>query len=644
MLPFLASAPNVNHLWARLLVEELVRQGVGLFVVCPGSRSTPLAVAIAENPGAESLVHWDERAAAFVALGWGRATGRPAAVVTTSGTAVANLLPAAVEADADGVPLLLITADRPPELRETGANQTIRQPPIFQDVARWTLDWPVPTTDVPARWVLSTAAHAVHRARQPAGPVHLNLPFREPLAATPDGTDAAAYLGSIRAWVGGGAVDSSMEMQNLTPWPGPRFVGWTTEGPGFPPDPDRFGLSLGSPPSYDDPPLGPRRLGFDGRGVIVVGDMSSEGIRGSGWAFALRNTAERLGWPVLPDVRAPASSRRSDAVAAGAPVITNVDLVLTSAVWRERQRPEAVLHLGGQLVSKRLARFLTDAAPAHYVQVSASAVRNDPSGVVTEVVRRPAADYVLRLNEHLQAMTPGRSGGAWPRSWTAASKAAGDVVTQRLTESGALSEPAIARIVDQSGAHVVAAASMPIRDVEAFAPVGVPLIGDVVANRGASGIDGTVATAAGYARGIDRGVALLIGDLALLHDQTSLALLRSGPAVVVVCINNDGGGIFHRLPVAGTLAPDTFERFFGTPHGLGFRHAAAQTELAYAAPTTLAAFEADYRDAHERRLAGESTLIEVRTDRAEQTAFRAALEAAVVEAVERVGPPWAPLP
>ena len=643
------SAPNINHLWAALLVEELVRQGVGLFVVCPGSRSTPLAVAVAENPGAESLVHWDERAAAFVALGWGRATGRPAAVITTSGTAVANLLPAAVEADADGVPLLLITADRPPELRETGANQTVRQPPIFQDVARWTLDWPVPTTAVPARWVLSTAAHAVHRTRQPPGPVHLNLPFREPLAAAPDGTDVEAYLGSVRAWVGGAAEDPSVEMEDetagLAPWPpGPRFIRWTTAGPGFPPDPDRFGLSLGSPSSHSDSPLNPRWLVFDGRGVIVIGDMSSEGVQGSGWAFALRSAAERLGWPVLPDVRAPASIRRSDAVAAGAPVITNADLVLASAAWCERQRPEAVLHLGGRLVSKRLARFLTDAAPTRYVQVSASAVRNDPSGVVTEVVRRPAADYVLRLSEHLQAVPPDRSGGAWPRSWTAASRAAEDVVARKLTASGAISEPAIARIVDQSGAQVVAAASMPIRDVEAFAPVGVPLIGDVVANRGASGIDGTVATTAGYARGIDRGVALLIGDLALLHDQTSLALLRSGPSVVVVCINNDGGGIFHRLPVAGTLTPDTFERFFGTPHGLDFRHAAAQTGLAYAAPTTLAAFQADYRDAHERRLAGASTLIEVRTDRAEQTALRADLEAAVVEAVERVGPPWGPLP
>ena len=197
MPPPLASAPNINHLWAGLLVEELVRQGTTFFVVCPGSRSTPLAVAVGQNPRAEALVHWDERAAAFVALGWGRATGRPAAVVTTSGTAVANLLPAAVEADADGVPLLLITADRPSELRETGANQTVRQPPVFQDVARWSLDWPVPTADVPARWVLSTAAHAAHRATAPPGPVHLNLPFREPLGGEADGTDVAAYLGGV---------------------------------------------------------------------------------------------------------------------------------------------------------------------------------------------------------------------------------------------------------------------------------------------------------------------------------------------------------------------------------------------------------------------------------------------------------------
>ena len=188
--------PNLNHLWAALLVEELVRQGTTFFVVCPGSRSTPLAVAASLNPRAEVLVHWDERAAAFVALGWGKATGRPAAVVTTSGTAVANLLPAAVEARQAGMPLLLLTADRPPELRETGANQAIRQPGLFATVARWETDLGTPSADVDPAFVLTTVAEAVARALD-GGPVHLNGPFREPLAPTPDGVDTSALLARL---------------------------------------------------------------------------------------------------------------------------------------------------------------------------------------------------------------------------------------------------------------------------------------------------------------------------------------------------------------------------------------------------------------------------------------------------------------
>ena len=198
------NAPNVNHLWAALLVEELVRQGVGLFVVGPGSRSTPLAVAVAQNPRAEALVHIDERGGAFAALGYGRATGAPAAWITTSGTAVANGLPAAVEADAAGVPLLLLTADRPPELRDTGANQTIRQPPLFASVARWTADLAPPTTEIDAAYVLTSAAHAVARARGlHAGPVHLNCPFREPLAPVENGTGALPE--HLKPWASGDA-------------------------------------------------------------------------------------------------------------------------------------------------------------------------------------------------------------------------------------------------------------------------------------------------------------------------------------------------------------------------------------------------------------------------------------------------------
>ena len=618
MAPPLTSAPtppetarvNVNHLWAALLVEELVRQGVGLFVVCPGSRSTPLAVAVAENDRAEALVHWDERAAAFVALGWGKATGRPAAVVTTSGTAVANLLPAAVEADAAGVPLLLLTADRPPELRETGANQTVRQPPVFQDVARWALDWPVPTTAVPARWVLSTAAHAVHRTLRPAGPVHLNLPFREPLAATPDGTDAAAYLADVGAWTAG-------DRPSVLIHEGHHGADWAGQ------------LRLAE------------RLVAVERGLVVLAEARS----GSDVEPA-RLLAERLGWPFLADVTSQARWGSNPNPTA------HYDLALASPAFARAHRPDAVVLAGGRPTSKRLLTLLGAARPDPFVVVRASPARLDFDAPVSDRVVAPEPQEALySLARAVDRVRTGPTPAtAWTGRWAAASAAAEAAAVAEIEGAGGLSEPGVARAVaarQHETAAVVLAASMPVRDVDAFAPARAhPTL--VVANRGASGIDGTVATAAGVARAtaradLDAGdpdppTLLLIGDLALLHDLTSLALLRDGPPVVVVVVNNDGGGIFHRLPVAagpGALAGGTFERFFGTPHGLRFEHAARQVGLAYHAPGTLPAFAAALDAACQ---SGASALVEVRTDRAEQAALRQRIEAACAQAVDAAAP------
>ncbi len=269
----LAASPTLNLLWAGLLVEELVRQGTTLFVVCPGSRSTPLAVAVAQNRRAELVVHWDERAAAFVALGWARATGRPAAVVTTSGTAVANLLPAAVEARQSGVPLILLTADRPPELREAGANQAIRQPGLFSTVARWEVDLGTPSDRVDPAFVLTTAAEAAARARD-GGPVHLNCPFREPLAPTPDGTDAGALLAPLGRWLDG--TD-----------PYTRRV---------------------SPAAHAE--VGDLAHALDGveRGVVLLGPLDATD---TDTAPAAAEIADRLGWPCSPTCsRAPAETGR----------------------------------------------------------------------------------------------------------------------------------------------------------------------------------------------------------------------------------------------------------------------------------------------------------------------------------------------
>ena len=591
-MPFDArDLPNVNALWAALLVEELIRQGVGLFVVAPGSRSAPLAVAVARAAAegrTDWLVHPDERAAAFVALGWGRATGRPAAVVTTSGTAVANLLPAVVEADAAGVPLLLLTADRPPELRETGANQTIRQPGIFGSFVRWSLDVPPPDAAVDPAFVLTTAAHAAARSLAPAGPVHLNLAFREPLGWEPDGTDTAALAAGVQR-----RTFSNRSYTDTSVHDAPVGVG----------------------------DLAGRLAGVE-RGLVVLGPTDDPDV-----APAVAALAARLGWPMLPDVAS--QGRLGEPVEA----IAYYDLALASTEFAASHRPEAVVLVGGRPVSKRLLTLVDGARPEPYVVVRPDPARFDPAHVVTDRIVADPVGFCELLAERLPPAPPPSE---WAQDWRRASEAA---EAAAVTEIGRdLSEPFVARTTAaRTPSALVLAASMPIRDVDMFALSRGPER-FVFANRGASGIDGTVATAHGVARGHLLGfgepVVLLIGDLALLHDQTSLMLLRSGPPVVVVVVNNDGGGIFHFLPVARGASPlpaDVFEAAFGAPHGLTFAHAAAQFGLAYHAPTTADDFEA----ALDAALAsGASAVIEVRTDRTANEALHARITRAAAAAVD----------
>jgi 2-succinyl-5-enolpyruvyl-6-hydroxy-3-cyclohexene-1-carboxylate synthase len=590
--PRLASAPSLNRLWADLLVEELVRQGVGLFVLAPGSRSTPLASAVAARPETSHLVHFDERGGAFAALGWARATGRPACWITTSGTAVANGLPAVVEAAVDGVPLLCLTADRPPELRQTGANQTIEQSGIFGEYVRWRFDFPAPTADIPPAFVLSTAAQAVHRALgPPAGPVHLNAMFREPLAPEPDGRDLPGLPARWREGV-----------DPFTRYLRPAAV-------------DAHALD-----ALAD------RLGGVERGLVVAGRLAT---RAEGEA-ALR-LADALGWPLLPDVGSQVRLGTDDPAAC-----PYFDLALASPAFRQQHAPEAVVYLGGRATSKRLAALLAEARPDPLVVVRNDPHRFDPDHGVTHRVEAEVGAFCHALRGRLAPRAP----GPWAAAWREASLAAEAAVDAHLASpppqdpSLPVSEPGVARALSRQipeGSGLVLAASMPVRDADAFAAPDGPWA-FVTSNRGASGIDGTVATAAGLARGLGRGVTLLIGDLALLHDLNSLALLRdlAQPPITLVAVNNDGGGIFHFLPIARHA--EVFEPFVATPHGMEFEDAARMFGLAYARPETASAFETAYAEAS---ASSRSTLIEVRTERRANHALHANLLAEVSAAVER---------
>ena len=584
------ATPRANRLWAGLIVEELVRSGVDLFCVAPGSRSTPLVAALAANPKAESLVHFDERGTAFTALGYARATGRPAAWITTSGTAVANGLPAIVEAATDGVPMVLLTADRPPELRETGANQTIIQPDIFGGYVRWSFELPAPDLAVDPAMVLTTVDQAVYRARRaPSGPVHLNLMFREPFLP---GLEEPAEDPPLPArW-----------RESTEP-----YTRYAATGP--------------TPDAGEIDGLWEELRGVE-RGLVVAGRLRS---RKQG--EAVLRLSEALGWPLLPDV---SSQVRLGAYSAN--LVPYYDALLAGEPFADAHTPDAVLHVGGRALSKRLERFLAASRPDPYVVVRDNPFRLDPGHRVTRSVEAGVVDLCAALAAKAEERSPeSRETGsaAWTEGWCRASDGVERALDRTFKGAERLDEPLVARLVSRNipeGHGICVASSMPIRDLDTFA-VSDGAASPVAANRGASGIDGTVATAAGLARGSGRPITLLIGDLALLYDLNSLAMLRGLPVVVVV-LNNDGGAIFSFLPVAGHK--EFFEPYFGTPQGVSFEPAAKMFGLDYETPDSAAEFVEAYRAACSR---GAPALIEVRTNREENVELHRRLLSEVSEEV-----------
>ncbi len=574
------STRNINRLWADLLIEELVRAGAGLFCLAPGSRSTPLVTAVAANDRADHIMHFDERGTAFYALGYARATRRPAVWITTSGTAVANGFPAVVEASVDGVPLILLTADRPPELRDTGANQTIDQVKLFGDYVRWQFELPAPDPVVDPALLLTTADQAVYRARRmPSGPVHLNAMFREPLAPDDDGRSYKEYLEALAGWREGTQPYSRYAPQE--------------------PLPERSELrALGA------------ALRTVRRGLIVAGRLES-----AAQADSVRWLSERLGWPLLPDVNSQLRLRAASPNAAA-----YYDLLLCSEAFRARHVPEAVLSFGSRPTSKRLGQYLADARPGIYGIVRESPSRFDPYHRATRVFE---ADIVRFCEELIGALDGDTSAeDDWLDAWTSASAA----IEERLDDElpATLSEPSAARVVSSlapEGSALVLASSMPVRDMDTYGSASArgPF---VAANRGASGIDGTVATAAGIGHGLHEPVTLLIGDLALLHDLNSLAVLAQSPdPVVLVVLNNHGGGIFSFLPIA--QHEDVFESYFGTPHTYDFERAAEMFGLPHAHVADLAELSTAYRSALE---SGQSSIIEVTTDRKQNVELHRRIE------------------
>jgi 2-succinyl-5-enolpyruvyl-6-hydroxy-3-cyclohexene-1-carboxylate synthase len=580
------TAANINQLWANLIIEELTRQGITEFCLSPGSRNTPLAVAAARHDQTDCHVHFDERGAAFRALGYAKATGKPAVLICTSGTAGANYYPAVIETWHSRAPMLILTANRPPELWDCGANQTIDQTHLFGRFTRWFQRLSCPTVEIDPAYVLSTVDQALRLALStPAGPVHIDCPFREPLAPINDPVDFTDYLLPIGAWLTGSApstsfADSTMPAQHTTL--------------------ESIALELNQ----------------STRGLLVVGRLDR-----ARQVSSLVQLAGRLNWPVIADIQS--GLRTSHALPQ---LIAYADLILS---FRSGEpEPVTVLHIGDQPTSKRLHRYLSRIPLERYVHVVSHDRGSDPNSIVTDRIVMDTGTFC----DLMLPLVSGPKDTQWLDSWRSQSARVADSLESELDTSPTLTEPLAARLVarhapENTGLWV--ASSMPIRDLDSFAaPDNAPL--SVGANRGASGIDGAIASACGFAAGLKAPVTALIGDLAALHDLNSLTMVaQSSQPVVIVILNNNGGGIFHFLPVAA--CDDVFERCFAAGHGFTFADAARQFGLSYQAPTTPEQFTTNLTRLYSEKASG---IIEVPTDRRENHAHHLALIAAVQQRLQ----------
>ncbi len=574
------NAPGLNALWSRLMIEELVRNRCTQFVLSPGSRSTPLTDAVATHDLADSVIHIDERGAAFFALGWARATGRPAVLVCTSGTAAANYYPAVVEAAMDRVPMIVLTADRPPELLNCGANQAIDQAALFGKYVRFHSVLPCPDASVAPEVLLTTVDQAVYLSgRAPKGPVHLNCMFREPLAPLGPQKEFRDYLRKVRGWMGG--------TQPYT----------TCDGPALQPEDDRVEAVAAT-------------IAQSRAGLLTVGGLDS-----SEDTAAAARLSRKLNWPTVADIR---SGLRTGG--RGERMVTYFDQMLLSEAFAS-WTPSTVLHLGGVFTAKRSQIFLERCRPGAYIHVAPHPFRQDPGHRVTHRVESDIRRFCEMLIPRL------KRGGGEPAFWERLRQAdsrVGRIVEDFLFRRPELTEPGIARMVSRHiapGGCLFLGNSMPVRDMDMY---GDPDGGSirVGANRGASGIDGTVASAAGFAHGARTAGTVLMGDLAFLHDLNSLALIgKITPPLVVIVVNNHGGGIFSFLPVA--RCTEIFEPYFGTPHALTFEKAADMFGLGHCRPESNAAFVEAYQQAQN---SGTSTVIEVTTDRRENARYHLVLQ------------------
>ncbi|WP_394497888.1 2-succinyl-5-enolpyruvyl-6-hydroxy-3-cyclohexene-1-carboxylic-acid synthase [Shewanella sp. ENK2] len=536
---------DINLLWGALILEELARLGVKHVCMAPGSRSTPLTLAAAAQHKLERHMHFDERGLGFMALGLAKSSNSPVAIVTTSGTAVANLYPAIVEAWLTQVPLIVLSGDRPPELIGCGANQAIIQPAIFADYAKQ-VNLPTPDLAISPNTLLTTIDEAVANLQQP---VHFNCMYREPLYPS--------ELESLPALI----ASSASYTQPISEWANHSH-----------PYTDYGQVSCNNLPSEDT------MMRFvHGKGIIVVGTLSPHDN-----PSLIIELSQKLGWPVVTDAQSQLRQHPS--------VIGHIDqLMLHPKATKFVEQADRLLVFGGRFISKRLISFIAQHQWHSYWQVLPNQQRLDPNHQSKRI-------WQASVTAICNAPWPRSSSANWALPLIEMNQQLEALFTQHIDQSS-FGEPQVVRQLAKaqtSNHQWFIGNSLPVRLYDMFSPITCETP-HIYTNRGASGIDGLIATSCGMALATQQPSTLLIGDISSLHDLNSLAICKqiTNPFVIVV-LNNDGGNIFNLLPVPNEAVRDEFYRL---SHGLEFGYAAAMFGLPYNQVDCLSSFNEAYTDA-----------------------------------------------
>ncbi|RZM82683.1 2-succinyl-5-enolpyruvyl-6-hydroxy-3-cyclohexene-1-carboxylic-acid synthase [Leptolyngbya iicbica] len=573
---------NTNTVWASVLAETLAHLGLQTVVISPGSRSTPLTIAFANHPHIQAIPMLDERSASFFALGVAKASGQPTALVCTSGTAGANYFPAIIEAYESGIPLMVLTADRPPELRDCASGQTIDQQKLFGDYVRGYRELALPeATMSQLRYLRQTIAQLYQQSQFPVpGPVHVNCPFRDPLAPISTGTDLAQTLAD--------------------PLNADFFAHLKEDG--------------AIAPITSGPPHLTSAWQHTERGLIIAGPQSTPSSAADGaYCKAIATLAHKLGWPVLADGLSPLRNHAS----LNPHLITTYDLLLRHEAHAQALVPEQVIQLGALPTSKVLRQWLTEINPHRWI-IDSSGRNRDPlhgrSVVLPITLDTLIAQYPVP-NSSVQVTSP------YCQQWLRRNERVRQRLREKFETVDALFEGKLSWLLPSllpSGTPLMIANSMPVRDVEWFWPLSDRGIRPYF-SRGANGIDGTLSTALGIAHHHGQAV-LLTGDLALLHDSNGFlnASTRSGHLTILL-VNNQGGGIFESLPIAQFEPP--FEKFFATPQAVDFATLAAAHQIDYELVANWSVLADRLHELPTARV----RLLELKCDRKLDAAFRAEL-------------------